>query len=255
MKDPDFEEMNNRYAQQVIHQSQATGACLFLFDNRHGDENAISFLYQIHTPKEAIEAYSKLLYKYDSFLPHSAESGPPSLSPVLTGAKKKKSYVNSPDSNSLAKNSKKYWASLGDFGYQQTAAVIQSITQHIYLIIGLHLENPRKTLMADRAQTTLEAWAHDSLDYIIDRSVTSYRRQFQGKTPKNEFETKAKHLTKRESQVAFEVIQGKTNRQIAESLSLSYYTVDNHLRRIYRKFDVHNRTELTAKLNETKLKS
>ena len=253
MKDTAFEEMNNKYAQQVIRQSQATGACLFLFDNRHQDENAISFLYQIHTPMEAIEAYSKLLYKYDSFLPHRKPENPQPPSPVLTRAKKKNSYVNSPDNNSLAKNSKKYWASLGDFGYQQTAAMIQTITEHLYLIIGLHLENPRKILMADRAQATLESWAHDSLDYVIDRSVSSYRLQFQGKPPTNEFQAKSKRLTKRESQVVFEVIQGKTNREIAEILSLSYYTVDNHLRRIYKKFDVHNRTELTSKLSGTTL--
>jgi DNA-binding CsgD family transcriptional regulator len=52
--------------------------------------------------------------------------------------------------------------------------------------------------------------------------------------------------------VASELIQGKTNREIAERLSLSYYTIDNHLRRIYKKLGVHNRTELTAKLNASK---
>lgn len=55
-------------------------------------------------------------------------------------------------------------------------------------------------------------------------------------------------LTQRELEVALLVAQGKLNKQIASELSLSVYTVSTHLRRIFAKLGVHNRTALAARL-------
>jgi transcriptional regulator of acetoin/glycerol metabolism len=52
-------------------------------------------------------------------------------------------------------------------------------------------------------------------------------------------------LTNAESEVTLLVSQGMTNRQVAEALSMSPYTVDSHLRSIYRKLDVNSRVEMT----------
>ncbi len=51
-------------------------------------------------------------------------------------------------------------------------------------------------------------------------------------------------LTRREAEVMQLLLQGKTNKQIAESLFLSIHTIKNHLQRIYEKYQVHSRTEL-----------
>jgi DNA-binding CsgD family transcriptional regulator len=55
-------------------------------------------------------------------------------------------------------------------------------------------------------------------------------------------------LTPTEEQVARLVAEGRTNREIAEALFMSPHTVDANLRRIYRKFGIHSRTELAHKL-------
>jgi len=55
-------------------------------------------------------------------------------------------------------------------------------------------------------------------------------------------------LTERELQIAVLVTKGLLNKQIANKLSLSVYTVSTHLRRIFTKFGVHNRTALAAKI-------
>lgn len=55
-------------------------------------------------------------------------------------------------------------------------------------------------------------------------------------------------LTERELQIAVLVAKGLLNKQIANKLSLSVYTVSTHLRRIFTKFGVHNRTALAAKI-------
>jgi DNA-binding CsgD family transcriptional regulator len=55
-------------------------------------------------------------------------------------------------------------------------------------------------------------------------------------------------LTPTEKQVARLVADGRTNREVAEALFMSPHTVDANLRRIYRKFRIHSRTELAHKL-------
>ena len=55
-------------------------------------------------------------------------------------------------------------------------------------------------------------------------------------------------LTPTEAQIASLVAEGKTNREVAEALFVSPHTVDANLRRIYRKFGIHSRTELAHKL-------
>jgi DNA-binding CsgD family transcriptional regulator len=55
-------------------------------------------------------------------------------------------------------------------------------------------------------------------------------------------------LTPTEEQVARLVAEGRTNREVAEALFMSPHTVDANLRRIYRKFGIHSRTELAHKL-------
>lgn len=50
-------------------------------------------------------------------------------------------------------------------------------------------------------------------------------------------------LTDREMQVLGLLVLGFTNREIASQLVIAEVTVENHLRPIYRKLKVRNRTE------------
>jgi DNA-binding NarL/FixJ family response regulator len=55
-------------------------------------------------------------------------------------------------------------------------------------------------------------------------------------------------LSRRESEVATLVCEGFENKQIGERLFISEYTVQNHLKSIYEKLDVKNRTSLARKV-------
>lgn len=57
-------------------------------------------------------------------------------------------------------------------------------------------------------------------------------------------------LTDTEQSVAALAIQGLTNREVAERLFMSRYTVDSHLRSIYRKLGVNSRLALSRALVE-----
>jgi DNA-binding CsgD family transcriptional regulator len=56
-------------------------------------------------------------------------------------------------------------------------------------------------------------------------------------------------LSARELAVARAVVQGFTNKQIAHTHDISVRTVENHLRGIYRKLNIHTRTQLGALLH------
>jgi transcriptional regulator EpsA len=57
-------------------------------------------------------------------------------------------------------------------------------------------------------------------------------------------------LSNREEEILDLLCSGKTNAEIAATLSISPYTVKNHVQRIFRKIGVTNRTEAAAKYNQ-----
>ena len=62
-------------------------------------------------------------------------------------------------------------------------------------------------------------------------------------TKNEERDTAADNLTKREKQALQFICEGMSDAKIAEGLRLSPNTVRNHIAALYRKLDVHNRTE------------
>jgi len=54
-------------------------------------------------------------------------------------------------------------------------------------------------------------------------------------------------LTKREKEVLDQLMRGRSNRQIARSLGISERTVKNHLRNLFTKLDVGDRTSAVVK--------
>jgi DNA-binding NarL/FixJ family response regulator len=60
-------------------------------------------------------------------------------------------------------------------------------------------------------------------------------------------------LTSREQQILELMTQGLIKKEVADKLSLSYHTVDTHLRNIYTKLHVHSRTGAVAKALKERL--
>ncbi len=55
-------------------------------------------------------------------------------------------------------------------------------------------------------------------------------------------------LTKREREIVLMVLHGKSNKEIARSCSIGEQTVKDHLKHVYGKIGVHQRTALYAKI-------
>lgn len=60
-------------------------------------------------------------------------------------------------------------------------------------------------------------------------------------------------LTPRETEVLHELCRGKSYKMIADALCISEETVRRHLKSIYRKLEVHSKSEAVAKAYETRL--
>lgn len=58
-------------------------------------------------------------------------------------------------------------------------------------------------------------------------------------------------LSSREEQVAGLLVEGKSNKQIAQALDIAERTVEYYLKNIYEKLNVGSRVEAILKLRET----
>jgi DNA-binding CsgD family transcriptional regulator len=122
-------------------------------------------------------------------------------------------------------------------------------------------------LLPASVQEWLQRCAHadvksgDSITLESERSPLKLRLTFVGQVApeeillrlvEGEFENdnlvlkRKLQLTQRESEVLMWIARGKSNRDIAEILSLSPRTVNKHLEQIYTKLGVENRTSAAA---------
>lgn len=137
-------------------------------------------------------------------------------------------------------------------------AWVQQVLPDFYLVIGAHCapgghrrgEVPMRLLEHETgiiAQLVLGQMLEETLigrnDAEMVRAAAAHGRRA-GVPANDEVET----LTPREREIARLVGQGKQNKQIAWMAGISEFTVENHLRRIYRKLHVPNRAAMTAKL-------
>lgn len=58
-------------------------------------------------------------------------------------------------------------------------------------------------------------------------------------------------LSRREEEILLAVVQGKKPMEIARSFFISVHTARNHIKSLYRKFDVHSQVELIARVLHT----
>lgn len=83
----------------------------------------------------------------------------------------------------------------------------------------------------------------------LDAAITKRMLQFFiGQSPENPH-----HLTQREKEVLQSAASGMTVKEMADKLNLSFYTVETHLKKIYQKFQVHNRQGLLTKASKERL--
>lgn len=104
-----------------------------------------------------------------------------------------------------------------------------------------------------RAEALLVAAAERFRDVGAHLWLARCERELEGtglRPAKRSTRLAAAALTHQERLVAGLVVEGRTNREVAEELYVSAKTVEHHLSRIYRKLGVGSRTQLAARARE-----
>ena len=60
-------------------------------------------------------------------------------------------------------------------------------------------------------------------------------------------------LSERETETLRHLVEGKSYKMIAEEMSISYNTVNSHIKRIYEKLQVHSVSEAVSKAIQQKI--
>ncbi|WP_313805130.1 helix-turn-helix transcriptional regulator [Sphingobium sp.] len=140
-----------------------------------------------------------------------------------------------------------YWAFLSRYKIGVGGAIIKPITSDVFLVGALHGDY--------RPSDASIATVADEMGGVLDCAASRLMSVAIGALDQgNEISTvdalnglvDRYRLSERDSAIVSLVKSGLLNKQIAHELSIPDYTVENHLRRIYRKLGVHNRSALLS---------
>jgi non-specific serine/threonine protein kinase len=100
-----------------------------------------------------------------------------------------------------------------------------------------------------------------ALEQAVEYALSEEREEHEAATlvaapeqqPQPAADERTQRLTAREQQVALLVGRGLTNRQVAEELSISGRTAENHVRKILKKLGLHSRAQVAALETERRL--
>jgi DNA-binding CsgD family transcriptional regulator len=94
----------------------------------------------------------------------------------------------------------------------------------------------------ERLREALELFEELEARPWVERSHQELRAS--GEKLRRREAVEAEQLTPQELQIALQVAEGKTNKEVGAALFLSHKTVEFHLSRVYRKLDINSRAEL-----------
>ena len=169
-----------------------------------------------------------------------------------------------PRIDALAEDSGDYRTFLAQHAIDVVGALSLRVTSRLSLIIGTHCSR-RAGRMAGVPVTLLEHRLHGLADIVVEKLLDDLLHQPMGQMALHAVLPCARGipqvgvrsgrpgeqvvLSPRESQIAALICEGKQNKQVAFQLALSEFTVENHLRRMYRKLGIHSRAALVARIS------
>ncbi|MCB1668261.1 MAG: LuxR C-terminal-related transcriptional regulator [Porticoccaceae bacterium] len=240
----EFQQLNASFGEDCVKRANASAVALLLHDRKQPSQ-PVNFLFHTGVQDWIIDLYARSIHQYDPMLQHALNDHPEC---GFTG-------VNYKDAQmvpvSYQAENQRYWQTLGQEGFWETATCKKVLSKDLSLVIGLMMFEPERRkgwhLGVDRAMNTLDSWLGSAKDYLVEESLRAhfFARPMPGTTLPGDI---VALLTKREQQVVFELMKGYSNKLIGRELCLSIYTVENHLKRIYKKLGVSGRTQLLARL-------
>lgn len=141
-------------------------------------------------------------------------------------------------------------------------AWVQPLATNLYLVVGMHCD-PMSRSRNRASRCLLEAEAAHVAGLVVSylcremlegphgkNLLSEIRRRRAGggsTTQCGTLDRQTVTISGRETQIIQLICKGRRNKEIAYITGLSECTVENHLRRIYHKFGIHNRAALVAR--------
>lgn len=219
---------------RIAAQSGAHSATLFVYD-RAAQAQAVHYLDNFGLNAETNAAYSKQVCHQDPFLRLAAQQ--PQRLQLVEQAQA--------EAASQGAQARDYWEFMHRKGYCESAAWLHPLCGELYLVLGLMRSGgcAREThLNAARSHESAAVLFEQTRAQLLPAALRHYLSACKAQPER------LPELSTREREVVSALCRGLSNKCIAFELGLSECTVENYLRRIYRKHGVHNRTSLMAKL-------
>lgn len=248
MYSPNLHSAKENVVNEIMLQAKTDQVCLMLVSSGETSKNA-SFLFRSGINTKLINIYTRELLSSD---PHINDS-----LVALRSCSNYSNVINLEDARNIEskrqkgklKTANRYNDCLAQNGIYQTAIYSRRLTRSTFISVGLLSENRRHRLRLDESKNCIQEWIDMCCDELM-RDGLRYRDAHHGDGTPNPYDLTVAHkLTPRELEVSENVCLGLSNKQIAYKLGLSENTIENHLRNIYKKLAVHNRTSLVAAIN------
>ncbi len=240
----------SEYATALARDCDIDSTCVFIAD-KTTSETRLYYLGNYGVSHEVMERYrTRGICDVDPFtdtilIERSARDGDRRFYPA-----------NDPVIGKCAERLADYWRFVSQEDIEVVGAATMRLQPRLYLVVGAHRMKGRK----GRGSVPMERLAYQ-MDVLQTRIAASllttllaggrgYRTLVNTVTANDEHPgDPTTSLSSRETEVARLVCEGKQNKEIAWLASLSECTVENHLRRIYKKLGIHNRAALVASMH------
>ena len=234
------------FTRQIVADCNLDSASVFVCD-RTNRRPVLKYLYHYNISEEIQHIYhSRLIFHSDPFTDsrrHEMQDAESSEDILLAQVVQRERV--SPEASA-------YWDFIQHYGIDVVGASARRLIPGLYATLGFHRKSgaahgvdvPLKQLgaLAEQLQNLVSAnilqgmlEQQNAQDALRD---TLYPSADEGR--------ELALLSPRERAIAEFVRQGRLNKEVAYITGLSEHTVENHLRRIYRKLGIHNRTSLVA---------
>ncbi|UVO51981.1 LuxR C-terminal-related transcriptional regulator [Sphingomonas sp. SUN019] len=229
---------------QIVADCTLDTASIFFYDETCGVP-ALSYLHHVNVSEEAQHCYAERVFESDPF----------TRSLLVDDSGGRGRFVRWGERSLAARadHAPDYRAFLSQHGIDVVGAWTRRLTPHLCLIVGTHRARTTKrsgdvpvALLEHRLGTLADLVATQLFEEVTAREsgCLALRHALGGAD-----EPPTLGLTAREAQIANLICAGKQNKEIAYLVGLSQFTIENHLRRIYRKLHIHNRAALVARMS------
>lgn len=129
----------------------------------------------------------------------------------------------------------------------------------IRMLPVIYLTAYKEASFLERAKETmpfaylLKPFQEEQLKVTIQLSLLNYQNSLEGKQENMENTKKIENLTTREKEILITLATGKTSKEIADTLCVSYHTVEKHKKNIKQKLGFHTVAELVKFTFSSKL--